>query len=378
MGSKKKKRGRGRSGPHTSQEAIVANIAFVEFSFDCRRCDTLRLCVYSDNTLVEVYPSNELFITLGAKWLAERHVDLRFGTTPCVLLPPPEACIVPYCGFTNTSELLQQPLAQDISMEDVEASGYFFCLEDRALLCRKCDISIHSMNSFVSAHQRFLLTGVRVEHEPSEPILPFASEQSSPIPQARSLSKISLSLPLSGDKNEVFSQVSMNGSLPASRTAFFDGAMNTSMFDLPIDDLFGMDFNQSYGFTGHESPKADSGKLGSSEASQFYCPADAEQDLECESHVPDITQWAVPEIPSPPTASGLNWPRNFHHSAERSVFVPDVCASSFQDPPRHHQSPSAVKCRKQCSIFLCVITISTTMSGVRRPTLGIRLLTFDC
>ncbi|MQM08360.1 hypothetical protein Taro_041216 [Colocasia esculenta] len=74
---------------------------------------------YRDGALVEIYPSNELFITLGAKWLAERHVDLRSGTTPCVLLPPPEACIVPYCGFTNTSELPPEPVAWDISMEDV-------------------------------------------------------------------------------------------------------------------------------------------------------------------------------------------------------------------------------------------------------------------
>ncbi|KAK9674520.1 hypothetical protein RND81_12G238400 [Saponaria officinalis] len=50
-----------------------------------------------------------------------------------------------------------------------EAVGYFFCLEDRALLCRKCDIAIHTVNSLVSAHQRFLLTGVKVGLEAAEP-----------------------------------------------------------------------------------------------------------------------------------------------------------------------------------------------------------------
>ncbi|KAH7670833.1 B-box-type zinc finger domain-containing protein [Dioscorea alata] len=43
-----------------------------------------------------------------------------------------------------------------------EKTGYFFCLEDRALLCRHCDVSIHSASPFVSSHQRFLITGVRV------------------------------------------------------------------------------------------------------------------------------------------------------------------------------------------------------------------------
>lgn len=43
-----------------------------------------------------------------------------------------------------------------------EASGFFFCLQDRALLCRKCDVAIHTVNPHVSAHQRFLLTGIKV------------------------------------------------------------------------------------------------------------------------------------------------------------------------------------------------------------------------
>jgi len=46
-----------------------------------------------------------------------------------------------------------------------DKSGYFFCLEDRALLCRECDLSIHSANSLSSKHQRFLLPGTRVALE---------------------------------------------------------------------------------------------------------------------------------------------------------------------------------------------------------------------
>jgi hypothetical protein len=57
-----------------------------------------------------------------------------------------------------------------------EASGYFFCLEDRALLCRDCDVAIHTVNSFVSVHQRFLLTGVQVGLDPADPVPPIAEK----------------------------------------------------------------------------------------------------------------------------------------------------------------------------------------------------------
>ncbi|XP_068649000.1 B-box zinc finger protein 23-like [Aristolochia californica] len=43
-----------------------------------------------------------------------------------------------------------------------DKTGYFFCLEDRALLCRQCDVSIHTATPYVTSHQRFLVTGVKV------------------------------------------------------------------------------------------------------------------------------------------------------------------------------------------------------------------------
>jgi hypothetical protein len=41
-------------------------------------------------------------------------------------------------------------------------------VEDRALLCRSCDVAVHTANAFVSAHRRFLLTGVQVGLEPDD------------------------------------------------------------------------------------------------------------------------------------------------------------------------------------------------------------------
>ncbi|KAK4398175.1 B-box zinc finger protein 22 [Sesamum angolense] len=43
-----------------------------------------------------------------------------------------------------------------------EALGWFFCLEDRAVLCRKCDVATHKGSSRQFNHRRLLLTGIRV------------------------------------------------------------------------------------------------------------------------------------------------------------------------------------------------------------------------
>ncbi|XP_017251200.1 B-box zinc finger protein 22-like [Daucus carota subsp. sativus] len=55
-----------------------------------------------------------------------------------------------------------------------EAVAFFFCREDRALLCSRCDLAVHSLNIHVSAHQRFLVPGVKAELEPikQSPVTP--------------------------------------------------------------------------------------------------------------------------------------------------------------------------------------------------------------
>ncbi|KAL4319569.1 hypothetical protein GQ457_18G011270 [Hibiscus cannabinus] len=60
--------------------------------------------------------------------------------------------------LSSSSSSFQMPKC-DICQE---TCGFFFCLEDRALLCRKCDVAIHTVNSLVSRHQRYLLTGVEL------------------------------------------------------------------------------------------------------------------------------------------------------------------------------------------------------------------------
>ncbi|KAK9199232.1 hypothetical protein WN944_014420 [Citrus x changshan-huyou] len=69
--------------------------------------------------------------------------------------------------------------------------------------------------------------------------------------------------------------------------------------------------------------KADSGKRGDSDSSSILRSAEEElDDDECLGQVPEAS-WAVPQIPSPPTASGLYWPKNPQNQYD-SAFVPDI------------------------------------------------------
>lgn len=69
--------------------------------------------------------------------------------------------------------------------------------------------------------------------------------------------------------------------------------------------------------------KADSGKRGDSDSSSILRSAEEElDDDKCLGQVPE-TSWAVPQIPSPPTASGLYWPKNPQNQYD-SAFVPDI------------------------------------------------------
>ncbi|KAH7657712.1 Zinc finger RING/FYVE/PHD-type protein [Dioscorea alata] len=242
-----------------------------------------------------------------------------------LLVPEPPAPRVPKCDICQ------------------EAAGYFFCLEDRALLCRKCDIAIHTANSFVSAHQRFLVTGVRVDLESTEHAVSSAKE---PVNTALRITessskpfrKRSASPPLYGEASGAFSsQLCNNNGLVTNNVPFSSGTTPGSLTDWPLDDFFGLtDFNQNYGFTKHAS-KTDSGKLGSSEGSPLNLSIDENLDSEdCLGRVPEIS-WMVPEIPSPPTASGLHWQKNLHYPAsENVVSVPDISSSPI--PQRYHSA----------------------------------------
>lgn len=55
------------------------------------------------------------------------------------------------------------PVVCDICQE---RPSFFFCIEDRALLCRDCDVSIHSANALAAKHRRLLLPRLQVGVSP--------------------------------------------------------------------------------------------------------------------------------------------------------------------------------------------------------------------
>ncbi|XP_030516597.2 B-box zinc finger protein 22 [Rhodamnia argentea] len=219
-----------------------------------------------------------------------------------------------------------------------ETAGFFFCLEDRALLCRKCDVAIHTANTYVSAHQRFLLTGVKVGLEPTKPHPSSSSINSQPgekisetKTKSSSLSKGGTQLPLHNEYNDLL-PVHTDGveGWITTKLPFSGGSAAASMPQWHLDELLGFsDFNQSYRYMGNGSSKADSGKLGGSDCSSIMRSSEETGD-ECLGEVPDA-YWAVPQMSSPPTASGLYWPKSARHQLDAAVYVPDISSAPEND-----------------------------------------------
>ncbi|GAB2284316.1 hypothetical protein Dimus_018778 [Dionaea muscipula] len=258
-----------------------------------------------------------------------------------------------------------------------EMVGYFFCLEDRALLCRKCDVAIHTVNPFVSAHQRFLFTGVKVGLEPTEPgssssvVKPLPAEKvpepeshSSPwrtAPKAQTgptqssavgnltPSKRSATMSLPGDFSKILPF--HNGGVTdftTSRLSFSGGPVAGSLPQWHMDDFLGLsEFNQNFGYADNGSSKADSGKHGESDSSSILRSSGDDLDFEERlGQVPDVA-WAVPQVASPPTASGLYWPNSSHPVADNAAFVPDISWTPLKNSHQHRPNPSINKRRRQ-------------------------------
>ncbi|XP_047342823.1 B-box zinc finger protein 22-like [Impatiens glandulifera] len=121
----------------------------------------------------------------------------------------------------------------DICQETV---GHFFCMEDRALFCRKCDVAIHSVNSLVSSHQRYLMTGVKVgsvEVGPSNMRTPQALVANQPNPIST-----------------LVDDVAGGSSTPMILPSDGGSQIDTEWLD---EYLQPVEFNETYGFMGYNS-----------------------------------------------------------------------------------------------------------------------------
>ncbi|GFS40697.1 light-regulated zinc finger protein 1 [Actinidia rufa] len=143
-----------------------------------------------------------------------------------------------------------------------EAVGYFFCLEDRALLCRKCDVAIHTANTYVSAHRRFLLTGVKVGLEPGEPGGSSSTGKSPPgkkisVMESSSLPKNGTPISSATQYNKVLpGQVGGAGNFAPTKLPMSGGSAAGSIPQWHFDEYFGLsEFNQTYGYMDNGSSK---------------------------------------------------------------------------------------------------------------------------
>ncbi|KAK9285631.1 hypothetical protein L1049_024828 [Liquidambar formosana] len=144
-----------------------------------------------------------------------------------------------------------------------ETIGYFFCLEDRALLCRNCDVGIHTANSYVSGHQRFLLTGVKVGLESADSGGSSTKEKSdyvekvSETASSRSMSSRGAVVPLTGETNEVVSgQIGGVGTFLTSKVPFSDVTTPGNIPEWHLDELLSMtNVNPNYESVDNDSSK---------------------------------------------------------------------------------------------------------------------------
>ncbi|CAM0903570.1 unnamed protein product [Alopecurus aequalis] len=74
----------------------------------------------------------------------------------------------------SSSSSAQKPPPCDICQEK---RGFLFCKEDRAILCRECDVRVHTTSDLTRKHSRFLLTGVRVSSAPVDSPAPSHQEE---------------------------------------------------------------------------------------------------------------------------------------------------------------------------------------------------------
>ncbi|KAK7405359.1 hypothetical protein VNO78_06608 [Psophocarpus tetragonolobus] len=236
-----------------------------------------------------------------------------------------------------------------------EMVGYFFCLEDRALLCRNCDVCIHTANACVSGHQRFLLTGVRVGLEATDRGTERGAGASSSSVKSQSGEKMSdaksssisrnvSSLPQPSNVNEVLPlQTRGVEEFPPNN---FSSYSSGNVTQWPIEEFLGLnELSQYYNYMDGSS-KADSGKLGDSDSSVLRSSEEEMDDDGFLGRVPD-SSWIVPQIPSPPTASGLYWPKVSQYTSDNAMFVPDICFPRTQQPHQAQHNTILSKQRRQ-------------------------------
>ncbi|BBN18270.1 protein MpBBX4 [Marchantia polymorpha subsp. ruderalis] len=213
-----------------------------------------------------------------------------------------------------------------------EKSAFFFCLEDRALLCRDCDVSIHSATALSSAHQRFLVPGTRVALE--------ALSNSSPAPQETATSEELARHPLSSIINGTATNSSKSPSVSYKQSSYYTP---TPSFTSPSSGKTSViTSNKSVGMSNtsanHQSVSSTQAKRTS--ITEFLSDAIPNWRVDELLNIPELGEgYSLGDIASS-KADQANL-GDYDWTADLSLFDEQVYAESFHEVPQMFSNPAA-------------------------------------
>ncbi|KAB2623544.1 salt tolerance-like protein [Pyrus ussuriensis x Pyrus communis] len=206
-----------------------------------------------------------------------------------------------------------------------EAVGYFFCLEDRPLLCRKCDVAVHTANSFVSTHRRFLLNGIKVGHE--------------------------LAQPDSGNSDGVVVGVGVSYSIVKSRSGFGSVSRCETQNLLPveckaalpartvpqcyIDEFLGLsNLDQSFGYIDNGSSKKNTKRYGRKSPKIKQTP----KQLMTQTRKESFLTWETRLLPSTPVLGSIYLLENsLRNSDGKTISADFICETGMNGSMENYE-----------------------------------------
>ncbi|RWR85890.1 B-box zinc finger protein 20-like protein isoform X1 [Cinnamomum micranthum f. kanehirae] len=171
-----------------------------------------------------------------------------------------------------------------------ERRAFLFCQEDRAILCRECDLPIHTANHLTQKHNRFLLTGIKLS-SPFSPISSHSDESTHQTIQDDHNSN------KEEDNKKEEASTEMGSSLPVEKmaNAFTDSSQGSKTEDLCTSSISEYLMETLPGWHVEDL-------LASSAPVEGLCETDGFSDLGLASN--DFSIW----VPQVPPISGLIYP----------------------------------------------------------------------
>jgi len=239
----------------------------------------------------------------------------------------------------------KQPPVCDICQE---RRAFLFCQQDRAILCRECDISIHKANEHTQKHARFLLTGLQISAALSNSAESPSSNsaESAMKPKKQSNNSISVSTvksTMSKGKNTTETCGTLNNADQMTSSSISDYLIET----LPgwhVDDFLDLDHVNS------PSNPYDYYKNGESEKLPIW-NADMGSNMSAFS-TERMGLW-VPQVPTPLYQT--------HNQLHQSV---DICFGSRDGVKEQFDNNNKIKCSRKWSVDnSCAVPQMTPPSG---------------